>query len=214
MGQKKSKKILIVLIILVIILILLVGVAYCYFATDLLKSNKQLFFQYIVQMGDTNGNGIMDNELKQYFEKRKNTPYMDQGDFLLDITTDGTLTEKYKNVNNFNISFSGQVDTANNKAMQDISLDYSNEVNFPFSYKQIGNTIGLQTKYVSSKYIAIETDKLESQSSDEITNITNAIQGYEKAEELTNSPFTRRRFKSYTRNLFGCTKFAITRYSI
>lgn len=104
MGQKKSKKILIVLIILVVILILLVGVAYCYFATDLLKSNKQLFFQYIVQMGDTNGNGIMDNELKQYFEKRKNTPYMDQGDFLLDITTDGTLTEKYKNVNNFNIS--------------------------------------------------------------------------------------------------------------
>ena len=48
MGRKKSKTILMILIIMVIILILLVGVAYCYFATDLFKSPKQLFGKYFV----------------------------------------------------------------------------------------------------------------------------------------------------------------------
>lgn len=74
--------------------------------------------------------------------------------------------KKFENVNNFNISFSGQVDTANSKAAQNISLNYSNDVKFPINYKQIENKIGLQTKYVGSKFVAIETEKLNKFSED------------------------------------------------
>lgn len=168
MGRKKSRAILLVLIIMIIILILLVGVAYCYFATDLLRSNKQLFFKYVGQIGNAE-NGLIDNNLTTYLEKQKNTPYTNEGDFSLNISLDGENVAEYENLNNFDISFSGQVDKQANKTMQDISLNYSEEVNFPISYKQIADTFGLQTKYVSNKYLAVEKEKLINMSQAEMS---------------------------------------------
>ena len=50
MRKGKSKKILIIIIILVILIIAIAGVAYAYFATDIFKSNRQMFFKYISQI--------------------------------------------------------------------------------------------------------------------------------------------------------------------
>ena len=160
MGRKKSKIVLVIVIVLIIILILLAGIAYCYFATDLFKSNKQLFFEYIGQIGNAE-NGFVENNLTQYNEKKKNTPYSNKGEFSLEVTSEGVHSKEYENINNFNISFSGQVDKLGDKTIQNISLNYSEDVNFPLSFKQIGNIIGLQTKYVSSKYLSVETDNTE-----------------------------------------------------
>mgnify|MGYP003295889061 CR=1 FL=1 len=85
MGRKKSKTIILILIILLIICIILAGVAYCYFATDLLKSNKQLFFKYAGQIGNAE-NGLIENSLTQYLEKKENTPYTNEGKITLNIT--------------------------------------------------------------------------------------------------------------------------------
>ena len=51
MGQKKNSKIILVIMLLLVILIVLTGGAYTYFATDLFKSNKELFFKYIIRNG-------------------------------------------------------------------------------------------------------------------------------------------------------------------
>lgn len=159
MNQKKSTKILMILIIIVLMIILLGGIAFAYFVTDIFRSEKDLFLKYITQIGDSE-KGFIDNQLKEYFEKRKNTPYNDEGKFFVNITS-STNQEQFENVNNFNISFSGQIDTANSKAEQNISLNYSDDVNFPINYKKVENIIGLQTKYIGSKFIAIETDNLD-----------------------------------------------------
>lgn len=159
MNQKKNIKIVIILIIITLMIILLGGVAFLYLATDLFKSDKELFFQYAAQIGDSE-EGILESSFKQYWEKKKITPYTNEGNFKTNIISENEQ-EEFENINHFNITFSGQVDTANAKSAQDISLNYSDTVNFPISYKQIGKTIGLQTKYVGSKYIAFETDKLE-----------------------------------------------------
>lgn len=169
MNQKKNTKILLILIIIIVIIIL-AGVGILVFATDIFKSDKEMFFKYMADIGDPK-KGFIDEELKQYFEKKNNTPYNDEGEFSINISCDpNTLSENLqKNVdstNNFNISFSGQVDTANSKAAQNISLNYSNDVKFPINYKQIENKIGLQTKYVGSKFVAIETEKLNKLSED------------------------------------------------
>lgn len=169
MNQKKNTKILLILIIIIVIIIL-AGVGILVFATDIFKSDKEMFFKYMADIGDPK-KGFIDEELKQYFEKKNNTPYNDEGEFSINISCDpNTLSENLqKNVestNNFNISFSGQVDTANSKAAQNISLNYSNDVKFPINYKQIENKIGLQTKYVGSKFVAIETEKLNKFSED------------------------------------------------
>lgn len=169
MNQKKNTKILLILIIIIVIIIL-AGVGILVFATDIFKSDKEMFFKYMADIGDPK-KGFIDEELKQYFEKKNNTPYNDKGEFSINISCDpNTLSENLqKNVdstNNFNISFSGQVDTANSKAAQNISLNYSNDVKFPINYKQIENKIGLQTKYIGSKFVAIETEKLNKFSED------------------------------------------------
>ncbi|MFR1182944.1 MAG: DUF6583 family protein [Clostridia bacterium] len=163
MNQKKNTKILLILIIIIVIIIL-AGVGILVFATDIFKSDKEMFFKYMADIGDPK-KGFIDEELKQYFEKKNNTPYNDEGEFSVNISSDNEQ-KKFENVNNFNISFSGQVDTANSKAAQNISLNYSNDVKFPINYKQIENKIGLQTKYVGSKFVAIETEKLNKLSED------------------------------------------------
>lgn len=163
MNQKKNTKILLILIIIIVIIIL-AGVGILVFATDIFKSDKEMFFKYMADIGDSK-KGFIDDGLKQYFEKKNNTPYNDEGEFSVNISSDNEQ-KKFENVNNFNISFSGQVDTANSKAAQNISLNYSNDVKFPINYKQIENKIGLQTKYVGSKFVAIETEKLNKFSED------------------------------------------------
>ena len=67
MNQKKSKKILIILIIMVLIILLVGGIVFTYLTTDLLKSNKEMFFKYLIQMGETE-NGWIENDLKQYIK--------------------------------------------------------------------------------------------------------------------------------------------------
>lgn len=174
MGQKKNKKILFITILLLIILILLIGITYAYLATDTFKSKKELFFKYMTQLGEEQ-NGFIETSLKEYVKKKQNTPNINEG----------TVT-----FNDFTISFSGQMEPATNSFEQEIHLNYSEEVDFPIHYRQMGNTIGLQTQYVGNKYIAVETDKLEEQTYSGLENVRELVSRTKKLEELKNLPFS------------------------
>lgn len=187
MGQKKNSKIILIIMILLIIFILLVGVAYAYFATDIFKSNKEMFFKYFTQVGDES-EGFINNRLKAYFEKKETTPYTNNGTMALNLLSNGEAQKEYENINNFNISFSGETDKSNNNVTQNISLNYSNDVNFPISFRKIGNTIGLQTKYVGDKYVAVKLDEEENESLAEINDFSEQIN---KLKELTQLPFSK-----------------------
>lgn len=157
MGQKKNSKIILIIIILLIILMVLTGVAYTYFATDLFKSNKELFFKYVTQIGEEK-EGFIEEPLKQYFEKQKTTPYQNEGDIRVNITAYNT-SDQFEKVNQMDLTFNGQVDTANKQALQNISLNYSDDVKFPLTYKKVEDIMGIQTDYIGSKYVATkETD--------------------------------------------------------
>ena len=159
MEQKKSKKLLIVIVVLLILILLTIGgIAFTYFATDVFKTNKELFIKYASSLLDEE-TGLIDTNLKQYYEKLKTTAYENNGtlNFNINIPNAKEITER---ANNFSISFSGKVDYSNEKAQQDITLDYGNDVQFPISYRQVGNMAGLQTDYVGSNYIAIRNENL------------------------------------------------------
>ena len=159
MEQKKSKKLLIVIVVLLILILLTIGgIAFTYFATDVFKTNKELFIKYASSLLDEE-TGLIDTNLKQYYEKLKTTAYENNGtlNFNINIPNAKEITER---ANNFSISFSGKVDYSNEKAQQDITLDYGNDVQFPISYRQVGNMTGLQTDYVGSNYIAIRNENL------------------------------------------------------
>ena len=153
MNQKKNSKIVNVLIILVSIVIIAASIGIIYFTTDLFKGNKILFAKYVGQIS-------MDNTLKQYQEKKNETPYSDEGTFSVNASANSNSVN-LENVNKFTVTYKGQVDTANSKAEQNININYSDSVKFPVNYRQVGNKIALQTDYVGRKYIGGENDKLD-----------------------------------------------------
>ena len=166
----KKKGILIAIIVLIVLLVLAGGAfAYIYFATDLLKTDKELFQKYAVQMGDSE-NGFIPSILEEYGNKKSTTAYENNGSIsanttiTADTSTDSTLQELssvLEQANAANISFSGRVDNANRKVEQNIVLNYSDTVNFPFNYKQDGDVYALQADAISPTYIAFENNNLQ-----------------------------------------------------
>lgn len=157
METKKKSKLILVIIIVLMILILVTGIGFAYYATDVFKNDKDLFFKYLVGIADEK-KGFKEESLKQFFEKRQNTPYQNNG--MITVKVDGyedeTINEK---VNGMNLTFDGQIDPTSNKFLQNISLNYSKDVNFPVTYKKIEDTIGMQSKYIGSKYVVVNQEQ-------------------------------------------------------
>ena len=179
MNQKKNSKIVNVLIILVSIVIIAASIGIIYFTTDLFKSNKILFAKYVGQIS-------MDNTLKQYQEKKNETPYSDEGTFSVSASANSNSVN-LENVNKFTVTYKGQVDTANSKAEQNININYSDSVKFPVNYRQVGNKIALQTDYVGSKYIGGENDKLDKLSTVKIDANTAGVSTEANNQENTST---------------------------
>ena len=184
MGQKKKKGLLITIIILLIIVVLLGGtMAYLYFFTDMFKSNKQLFFKYSSQVVQ-NENGFIDNKLIQYFQKKKSASYENNGDIAFEVTIPN-LEKELELANTFNITFTGKEDPNNTKSEKEISLNYSDNVNFPLTYRKTNNMTGIQTKYIGSSFVAIRNDE-ELSGYEELTKLTDLQDVQFSNEEIQN----------------------------
>lgn len=207
MNQKKSKKIVVILIIVVLLIIIAGGVLLAYFTTDIFRGNKELFFKYVTQIGDTE-DGFIESNVKQYFEKKTTNSYTNEGNFTVNATDSEVVN--IDNLNNFNISFSGQTDNTNSKTQQDVSINYSDSVTFPVIYRKIGNQVGLQTDYVGSKFINVETDKIADLQGDETESIKDISNVVTDIEQVKNISFTQEELNPYMNVLqnIGDDKFS------
>lgn len=167
--EKKKNPALIAIIIIIILLILAGGVlAYLYFCTDILKTDRQLFAKYVMQIGDSKSNSS--SAIQTYENKKLTMPYTNNGSFTaitnaqsnsLSGTDAQIMSQMLSYGNNTNITFSGRVDNQNKKNEQDISINYGNSVNLPFKFKQDGDIYGIQADFVSPNYISIENNNLK-----------------------------------------------------
>ena len=194
MNQKKSKKIVVILIIVVLLILITGGILFAYFTTDIFRGNKELFFKYFAQIASAE-DGFIENSVKQYYEKKTTNSYTNEGNFTVNAT-DSTVVN-IDNLNNFNINFSGQTDNTNSKMEQDISINYSDSVTFPVIYRKIGNQVGLQTDYVGSRFINVETDKISDFSGEQIGAIQNIGNVVTDAEKVKNISFSQEELNSY-----------------
>lgn len=174
MKQRKNANVLKVTIIAISIVIVLIGIfIFLYLQTDMLKGNKTLFFKYITQMGDSK-TSFIDEDITQYFEKKANTPYANDGTFNPNIEISGQ-EEEFKPVNNLNISFTGKMNNTANKIEQNISLNYSKDVKFPFMFRKIEDKVGIQTEYIGKNIVAIDTNSDDIEDLDSIIEINNTL---------------------------------------
>ena len=161
-GKNKGTKLLrngIIIISILIVLLLIVFVV-LYFCTDLLKSDKQLFFKYASQLVETEG-GFVENNIEAFYNKKQQMPYENEGKFDFTVDLGNNTNEQIDIANDFVVNFSGKTDKTNNKAEQNIELKYSDDVSWPLIYRHDGDIYGIQTDYVSSKYVAVENNNLK-----------------------------------------------------
>ena len=177
---------LLILIIALLVILLIGGILYAVIATDLFKNKKDLFFKYTLNTFDEK-NGIINNNLEKYLEKKKNTPYENNGKYTMDIGTGDTTSS----LNSSNITFSGQVDSQNSKIKQDINLNYSESVVFPLSFRKVNTQIGMQTKYVGNKYLVIDTENSNNTfENTDISSINETLTGKDKIQDIKNIELT------------------------
>lgn len=146
------KKKILLLVILVIIL-LAGGVAYAYYATDLFKTDKEMFFSYLTdEKLETNLNS---EKLLEYYEKQANTPYESKGEISFN-------TSEYGESNEAKIIFNGKTVNPQKAFEQEVTLDLSQGYNIPINVKRDGDTFGIQADILGeSKYIAIRNENLK-----------------------------------------------------
>lgn len=157
----KKKSIGLVIIILIILIILVGCFTYAYAFTDAFKSNKQLFFKYLGQTLDEE-NGLFNSKIENYLNKKSNGKYENEGEIKVNVSDiEGVEQSVMDNVNNMNIKYSGKIDNTNQNIEGNITVNYNDDVNFPVNYKYVNDTLGIQTDYISKKYIGIENKNLK-----------------------------------------------------
>lgn len=156
--MKKRNKILVVLIV-IIILLLIAGGSFAYFATDLLKSDAELFGKYLSQIIEEDG--FIDKNIKELKEKKQQTPYENSGKITVVADLPEELGTGASKVNDLSINFSGAIDAVNNKSQRDFEIDYGNGITFPVTYLQNNNKYGVEIERVSSKFVAIKNENLK-----------------------------------------------------
>ena len=156
-----KKKIL--LAILIVVILLGIGGTYAYFATDVFKTNKELFFSYITK-NDMLKN-IGDEKLTEYINKQEEKSYTNKGQISIQANGSngfGTLDESdIETLNNSKISFEGKTNNEKKLAEQTLSLELSQGINIPIKIKRDGDAFGIQSNLLYNKFIAIRNENLK-----------------------------------------------------
>lgn len=155
--MKKKKSIIIVLIVILLLLVVAAAGAYLYLATDLFKSNAELFYEYmgknteLAEMVKLNNNSIGQND--KYTTKVK---------IGFDLTsTDVELADETLPARNFSIEYNGKTDKENRLASAEAKLKYLTNDLFSVKYLQNGDVYGIKSDEVINKYLAFENNHLQ-----------------------------------------------------
>ena len=166
------KKIQVIIITLVIVLVLgCATFATLYFATDVFKSEKEMFYKYISEI---NVSEILDtNSYNNYQTRLENESYTNSGTIALKVQEGGetAFDETF--------GFNSQVDSVNKLASSTIDINKDGEQALTISYLRNEDLYGLKFKNIVSQYIVLENNNLKELASkfgiEDTTNIPDKI---------------------------------------
>lgn len=211
----KNKKALIVIIVLLIILAVCGGAfAYVYFATDILKSNSQMFSKYGTMLDMELYNFFYDENIKTYYTNKSANNYENTG--VLKVKTEGNTAINA----DVNLTLKGAKDIDNNNFEQEITINYSDSEKFAFKLVKNDQMIALGSDEVANKYVGIKNENLSdlsnklglgegveipdsielNKSAMTVQNINGLVSKYigKLAGQLSESNFTKNSNTSYT----------------
>lgn len=155
----KNKKILIILSIIAIIIVIAIVIGVLYFATDLFKTDKQLFYKYIAKVQ------VMDNEfVNQYTAaSEKITKHSNSSLANIDLSTSIPNAETgIADVQEIlKITSNGLVNAPLKQSYRDFMLSSNNQNLLTLKYMRDDNIYALGADNIVTKYIAVENSNLK-----------------------------------------------------
>ena len=149
-----------ILLAILLIVLLGAGIGYTCFATDMLKTKKQLFFSYL--LSDDLTSDLKSEDLSKYLEKEKNTAFSNKGEITANVKDNGESSDAYDLLSNGKIKLEGKVDNSQKKAEQEITVALAQGINVPIKIRRDGETYGIQSRLLYDKYIAVKNENLKS----------------------------------------------------
>lgn len=152
-----KKKIL--LAVLTVVILLGAVVAYAYFATDAFRTEKEMFFSYILT--DDMLKNLQDEKVTEYVQKKNNTPFSNKGEISLNFVENETEDQSLAMLNNSKITLEGKTDVSKKISEQTLSMNFAQAFTIPVNLKIYGNVVGLQSGFLNSKFIAVRNENLK-----------------------------------------------------
>ena len=149
-----------ILLAILLIVLLGAGIGYTCFATDMLKTKKQLFFSYL--LSDDLTSDLKSEDLSKYLEKEKTTAFSNKGEITANVKNNGESSDAYDLLSNGKIKLEGKVDNSQKKAEQEIPVALAQGINVPIKIRRDGETYGIQSRLLYDKYIAVKNENLKS----------------------------------------------------
>ena len=150
----------IALTLLIVVILLGIGGVYAYFATNAFKTDKELFFAYMTSdwLSD-----LKDENLKEYIKKQENNAYTNKGSIALEVQDDGSISdETLQMIKNSKVTFEGKTDNSKKIAEQTLTMELAQGINIPVKVRRDGETLGIQSKLLNTKFIAVRNENLKS----------------------------------------------------
>ena len=177
----KKRYLIMIIIAIVLVICLGAGLAFAYFATDLFKSNKQIFSKYF-----SKNNEILelfnDSDLKSYAEKQKQNAYTSEGSIKTNVTfPDSSQKQIADALQNCNITFNGKTDISNKYMYYNIKANYSQSQALNMQLYRNKDVYAFKIDDVLAKFLGIENNNLKELASkfgieqEQIANIPNQI---------------------------------------
>ena len=129
--------------------------AYAYFFTDYLKSDKEAFFKYILKNEELIDN-LKDEDFSKYIEKQKNTAYSNNGEITISSDTEETLQDG----SDIKLTFKGTRDDNSQYFKQDINVKVENESISMELLKQ-EDIYGFKIDNMFKKFLAVQNKDLK-----------------------------------------------------
>ncbi len=185
----KKRYLIIIIIAIVLVICLGAGFAFAYFATDMFKSNKQLFSKYISNNGEIL-EIFNDSDLKSYAERQKQNPYTSEGSIKTNVTfPDSSQKQLADALQNCNITFNGKTDIANNYMYYNIKANYSQSQSLNIQLLRNNDIYAFKIDEVLAKFLGVDNNNLKELASklglpqDSIASIPNKID-FSKFQDL------------------------------
>lgn len=143
-----------IIIISVVVAVVVIAIIVALLVSNIFKSEKQLFAQYLSQMSE--GEKILEtNIFNTYTDKKESTPYQNSGEITL------SLPEEMESFSSFNIKVEGKSNPGEKKYESKISLNNGETAILPMTLRQVNDTYGIQFDDIVEQFVAIENNNLK-----------------------------------------------------